>query len=177
MLRSLVGSEMCIRDRCITDYSANHYLIGDGSHFACVLFVDPFITMEDIDGAEHIEQTPNGWVFHHAMPGEHQDHEVQLVSAVESYLRLLLVQYESDSKAARTSMAKFRADRLYGLAATFYGEGIAEARKVARSHARSERHRPVFTGGNLSAEALEAIATVRSRWQISRPPNLSLIHI
>lgn len=97
--------------------------------------VDRRILREDLEGATRIYKNSEGtgWLFAHASVGDHQDHELLTMAALDSVFRPVFRQYETDIFNAPTekhgSVGKERHKLLY----TFYGEVLHGVRAAVRA--------------------------------------------
>ena len=97
--------------------------------------VDPRMIAEDIEGATNLypNETNDGWLFVHASQGHHEDHELNLMAAIDGLFQPVLRQYQVDALAGASAEIKTNGAERFALAATFYGEVIGLARTNART--------------------------------------------
>ena len=108
--------------------------------------IDSRMKQIDIDGASHIYKNDDntGWLFSHASPGEHHDHEINLLSGIDGIMQPMFRQYHVDVITGANFEAKNRAANLFKLLSEFYGEVVGVARTNARAKYLGERHKDFF---------------------------------
>ena len=134
--------------------------------------IDPRMTQLDIDGATHIYKNEDntGWLFAHATPGKHHDHEINLISGIDGLMQPMFRQYHVDVITGANFEAKNRAANLFALLSTFYGEVIGIAKTNARAKYLGEREqKPLPVDGHILVEAKTAFEAIIAKWKANRP--------
>ena len=143
-----------------------------GESFDLLAFpVDPRMTAEDINGATHIFANADntGWLFSHASPANHHDHEITLMAGIDGVFQPLFRQYHVDVITGANLNIKQRATALYALLSQFYGEVINLARKNARAVVLGHRHKTLHPEeGHLHSEIKTAFEATKTKWLADR---------
>ena len=139
--------------------------------------VDPRMEREDIVGATRIYPNADntGWLFAHASTGNHQDHELALMGALNGVFEICLRQYLTDIYGG-TGEAITIGQQRYREMSQLYGEVIRVARANARDACLGERRKePHPEQGHVLTEIKEAYESVLARWESEKPKELETL--
>ena len=149
---------------------AADYLSGEAGEFHMVLYfpLDPRIIESDIDGA--VRAYPNadntGWLFAHTDEGTHHDYELTLLAAIDGVFQPFFRQLQVDSISNASATAREKAELSFVTLSTFYGQVVAEARKLARAPFLGEREQKAHPReGWLDLDITNAVSTIEKKWK------------
>ena len=136
------------------------------AHYACALPVHPDITAEMVKNAIEAEWTDDGYVFHRAKHGTHEDHETLARAAILGYFNPPLVLFHAENINADDEATRTRTAKTYQAMANFYGDALASLVENVRAVELGDRHvEPHPATGYFTDAIRAAVVATETSWK------------